>query len=504
MNFREMFGISMIALSFIMLTRVVTGWLSQPSEVTRFTAPANYAEQKPLNVEVDFADTLQDKEYQIESISTNYGRMNFSTAGGSLSDFTFVRGIEGHSQEFPVLVASKKLGREQTPFLVGLDTQTPYEYTHVSTRKTDNSYILHYRAHSSAGSIDKIFTVHKDKPQIDLAVTIDPKKEVTARVIWPSPAFVPADNECAIASVVFDKRGSFSTQVENKINFEEGYLKPHIFGSQDKYFLFALVKDGDDFGQRAYYKSVDATLLSFVEGASITEKTTWNLSFYCGPKEPTAITAVDGRLEKTLNYGYFSFLTKPLLMLLTMINGYVHNYGFAIIIVTLLLKLLLLPFTLRGEQKMKKMQDYGKKMDYLKRKYHDNPEALKQAQMEMLQTQGMPLSGCLIPLIQMPFFFALSGGLNNSLELHGAPFLWIKDLSMPDPYYILSILVLIFMLFGGIMQAQGGARQRMVGIMVGLFFGAVTTTWAAGSTLYIAANLGLHVVQSKLQQIFKL
>ncbi len=505
MNFREMFGVSMVALSFIMLTRVVTGWWAQPGEQTRFTAPAQYTELKPLNVELNFPTSADSKQYHVDTISTDYGRMNFSTAGGTLSDFTFVRTQEGRLQEFPVIVNASNVDRQQTPFLVAFDTETPYDYRHVSTTETEQTHVLQYRVDTASGSIDKIFTVYKHKPQIDVALTIDPKKEVTARLVWPSPMFTPVDNECALGSVVFDKRGSYSTTLENKIDYKEGYIRPQIFGSQDKYFLFTLVQDADNFGQRAYYKSVDTTLISLVESAPITEKTTWNISFYCGPKDPVAINAVDNRLDKTLNYGMFSFLTKPLLALMGTINKYVNNYGFTIIIMTLLLKLLLLPFTLSGDKKMRKMQDYAQKMDYLKRKYKDNPEALKQAQMEMLQTNGMPLSGCLAPLIQMPFFFALSGGLTNSLELYGAPFLWIKDLSMADPYYILPFLVTVSMLFGGIMQAQGGgARQRMVGIGAGLLLGAISSTWAAGSVLYIAANLGLHAIQANVQKMFKL
>lgn len=504
MNLREVFGISMIALSLMMLTRVVTSWFAGPEDATRFTAAASVVEQKPLNVEVNFVDGASPKTYAVESLTTSYGRFNFSTAGGSLSDFTYVRTMNGRVQEFPVFSAQDRIDREQTPLLVALDTDTPYEYTHVGTTEAEDFYTVHYRASSSAGMIDKIFTVHKHKNQIDLALTIKPKKEVTPRLVWSSPAFHTVEHECAVSSVVFDKRGSFTSVADTKLNFREGYLRPQMFGTQDKYFLCALVADADGFAQRAYYKSVDTNLISFVEAAPITDTTTWNISFYCGPKELSAMQAVEPKLEKVLNYGMFSFLTKPLLSLLALLNKYLNNYGLAIILLTLMINLFLLPFTWRGDKKMRKMQDYMQKMEYLKRKYHNDPEGLKQAQMEMLQERGLPLSGCLMPLIQLPFFFALSGGLNNSLELYKAPFLWIKDLSLPDPYYILPIVVTIVMLFGGIMQAQGGAKQRVGGIAMGMIFGAVCSVWAAGTVLYIGVNMIAYNLRTSALRLLKI
>lgn len=504
MNFRDIFGRTMIVIALFMLTRTMLNWWLQPQEATRFTAPTSMIEQKPLNLEINFAEKAGDKIYAIESIATTYGRMNFSTAGGTLTDFTYVRSMDGRLQEFPVLQASAMVDREQTPLLVGLDTQTPYEYKHVSTTENDENFVLTYRACADAGTITKVFTVSKDKAQIDLELTVDPVKEVTTRIIWPSPAFISDEGACPASSVVIDKRNSFSATIDTSLDLQQGYLKPAVFGAQDKYFIMACVGDEQAFMQRAYYKLVDIRLLSFIESAPIDQKTTWNLSFYCGPKDVEAIDAVDMRLEKALNYGMFSFLSKPLVALLKFLNSYLHNFGLAILVITLLLKLVLLPITFSGDRKMKKMQDYAQKMDYLKRKYKDNPEALKQAQMEMLQSGGMPLSGCLLPLVQLPFFFALSGGLNNSIELYKSSFLWIKDLSMPDPYYILPFLVTMLMLFGGIMQAQGGPRNRMAGIAMGLVFGAFTSAWAAGTVLFIAANVGLHWVQTKLQKIVKL
>ncbi len=503
MNFREIFGISMIALSFMMLTRVVTNWFVGPEDTTRFIAPVNAVEQKPLNVEVDFTEGPQAKSYVVESLTTSYGRLNFSTAGGTLSDFTFVRTMDGRLQEFSVLNASERVDREQTPFLIALDTETPYEYTHVGTTEAEDLYTVQYRASCSAGTIDKIFTVYKNKTQIDLALTIKPKREITPRLVWSAPTFKMVEHECAISSVVFDKRGSFTSVADTKLNFKEGYLRPRIFGAQDKYFLCALVGDVDGFAQRAYYKSVDANLLSFIEAAPVHETTTWNMSFYCGPKEFKAIQAVDPTLEKVLNYGMFSFLTKPLLALLSWLNTYLNNFGLSIIILTVLMNLVLLPFSWRGDKKMRKLQDYSQKMDYLKRKYKDDPEGLKQAQMDMLKEKGLPLSGCLMPFIQLPFFFALSGGLNNSLELYKAPFLWIKDLSLSDPYYILPFFVTITMLFGGIMQVQGGAKQRMGGIAMGLIFGAVTSVWASGTVLYIAINMMFHTSRAYMMKLLK-
>ena len=144
-------------------------------------------------------------------------------------------------------------------------------------------------------------------------------------------------------------------------------------------------------------------------------------------------------------------------------------------------------------------------MAYLEQKYKGDKQALEAARMELLQKEGLPLGGCLPLLLQLPFLAALQSGLNNSFELYRAPFiLWIKDLSIADPYYILPFLILVFFLLGGFMSQKGaGARQNIWMILGAVVFMAFTANLSAGLCLCILGNIALHTIQTELQKVIE-
>jgi YidC/Oxa1 family membrane protein insertase len=259
--------------------------------------------------------------------------------------------------------------------------------------------------------------------------------------------------------------------------------------------------------QRAYYKLEERThLFSVVEGPTVTEKTSWTLSFYFGPKELNALAAVDTRLEKTLDYsGMFSFLAKLLLYLLNWLYLYVHNYGLAIILLTLLIQICLLPVSLRnGEEKFKKQQaEYQRELAMIEQRFAGNQEKLLAERTALIRRKGLPGWGCLLPiLLQLPIFFALSRVLSSSFELYQAPMLWISDLSQRDPYYILPALIIVS---GLIMQdMKGDPQQRMSKIMMAFVFGAFSSTFAAGLALYFLMSRVFGFIQTKLMHFFRL
>jgi YidC/Oxa1 family membrane protein insertase len=175
---------------------------------------------------------------------------------------------------------------------------------------------------------------------------------------------------------------------------------------------------------------------------------------YIGPKDKTNLEAVKAAdITGVIDYGMFAIIVTPLLTCLKWIYGYVHNYGFAIIVLTLLLSLLLFPFRLKQMHSMKKMQVVQPKVKAIQDKYSrykktDPKRAeMNQEVMALYKEHGVnPLGGCLPLILQMPLLFAFYALLNKSIELRHAPFIWyIKDLSMPDPIYALPIIMGITM-----------------------------------------------------------
>jgi YidC/Oxa1 family membrane protein insertase len=171
---------------------------------------------------------------------------------------------------------------------------------------------------------------------------------------------------------------------------------------------------------------------------------------YLGPKKQSNLEAVRAAdIKGVIKYGMFSILVHPLLASLRWIHGYVHNYGYAIIILTILISILLFPFRLKQMISMKKMQVVQPKVKAIQEKYRrykkTDPKRAEMNQeiMALYKEHNVnPLGGCLPLILQMPLLFAFYSLLMNSIELRQAPFiLWIHDLSVKDPYYVLPIIM---------------------------------------------------------------
>lgn len=475
-----------------------------------FIAPKEKKEYKPLNTEVDFFDQERVVQPQITQCETEWGYLSFSTDGASLDAIDFKRESDGQSKLIRTVFPVSDTQRSERCFLVALQDATPFYYTLLASQENDNSFELIYGGTNKTCSIQKIFSIDKNAPKIDMTVEITPKNDghaaIEPRIFFPAPHMPDLKGVDVISSIVIDQMGAFAKSHVEKLNVQTGWFRPELFGVDDRYFIHSMVNDADRFTQRAYYKLEERTrLFSILEGPTVTEKTSWALSFYFGPKELNAIAAVDERLEKTLDYsGIFSFLSKIMLYILNWLYKYLHNYGLAIIALTLLIQILLLPISLRNsEEKFKKQQmEYQRQLAFIEQRFAGNPEKLLAERTEFIRKNGLPGFGCLLPLlIQLPLFFALSRVLSSSFELYQAPMLWISDLSLRDPYYILPILTVFIMLMNDI---SGDPQQRMSKIAMAFVFGAISATFSAGLTLYICMSRAFSFIQARIMSYFKL
>ena len=166
---------------------------------------------------------------------------------------------------------------------------------------------------------------------------------------------------------------------------------------------------------------------------------------YVGPRDNTVLKGAAQKIagiDKTVDYGWFWFLARPMLWLINTINSIVMNYGIAIIIMTILLRLLMWPLTRKSFTSMAAMQKMQPEMQRIQKLYANDKQRLQIEMMKLYQThKTSPMSGCLPMLIQIPIFFALYKALVISVQMRNAHFLWISDLAVMDPYFILPILM---------------------------------------------------------------
>lgn len=165
-------------------------------------------------------------------------------------------------------------------------------------------------------------------------------------------------------------------------------------------------------------------------------------TFYAGPKDQDKLATIANGLDLTVDYGFLWFISQPLFWLLTTIQGFVVNWGLAIICITLIVKGGMYPLTKVQYESMAKMRNLKPKIEELQARYKDDRQKMGPAMMELYRKEKVnPMGGCLPMIVQMPIFLALYWVFVESVELRHAPFmLWINDLSAQDPYYVLPIL----------------------------------------------------------------
>jgi YidC/Oxa1 family membrane protein insertase len=269
------------------------------------------------------------------------------------------------------------------------------------------------------------------------------------------------------------------------------------------YFLSAWVPAANDnnsyYGQKGsngdYYVGFQAPDVVVGPG----ETATAGAQLYVGPKDQESLAAIAANLEKTVDYGWLWWIAQPLFWLLTVIHGILGNWGWAIIFMTLTVKMILYPLTASSYRSMAKMRKFTPKIQELREQYGDDRQKMSQEMMKLYQKEKLnPLGGCLPMLVQMPVFIALYWVLMESVELRQSPFMfWIVDLSIKDPFFVLPLLMGASMFLQMRMQQQPTMDPMQAKIMqfMPVMFTFMFLWFPAGLTLYWFVNNVITITQ---------
>jgi YidC/Oxa1 family membrane protein insertase len=234
---------------------------------------------------------------------------------------------------------------------------------------------------------------------------------------------------------------------------------------------------------------------------------------YVGPKalktlESVAVPTIVGAdpdLRGLINFGFWGVIARPLFLWLRWIEGIIGNWGWAICIQTLIINLALMPLRISSMKSALKMQKIQPQMNSIKEKYKKygmrdpRRQEMNTEIGELMKKEGVsPVGGCLPLAIQMPFLFAYYGMLGSALDLRHASWLWIHDLSSPDPWHILPIGIFITMLFMQRMTPQAGmdpSQQKMMNIMMPVMMGFLSWNFASGLCLYWSEGNFIAIAQ---------
>ena len=268
------------------------------------------------------------------------------------------------------------------------------------------------------------------------------------------------------------------------------------------YFLSAWVADAEETNNFYGQKRSDGTYVFGYTGPLKTiapgETGTFGSAFYAGPKDQKRLEEISPNLNLTVDYGFLWWLAVPLFHVLDWLHAFAGNWGVAIILLTVLVKAVLYPLSAASYKSMANMRRVAPKMKRLQERYADDRQKLSQEMMNLYKKEQVnPLGGCLPMLLPMPIFIALYWVLFESVELRQAPFfLWIDDLSVMDPYFVLPLLMGGSMYLTQLLSpAVGDPMQVRMMKMMPIMFTVLFLFFPAGLVLYWLVNNLLGVAQ---------
>lgn len=284
-----------------------------------------------------------------------------------------------------------------------------------------------------------------------------------------------------------------------KENFSKSFPAGSMLSLGSQYFTAALV-DKSDLIPEVFLTAVvkESKSLGGFKYLPVQVKDDLNLkqTFYVGPKVVESLRAADAEFVEAMNYGMFGFLAHPILILMKWLHQIVGNWGFAIILLTLVVRVIVLPFNLVSFKSMKAMQKIQPLLQSAREKYKDDPMAMNRETMAIMKLhKANPLSGCLPMLIQIPVFFALYRVIASSIEIYQQPFVgWINDLSLHDKFFVLPILMGVTMAIQQkITPTTMDPAQAKILMFMPILFTGLMIFLPSGLTLYmfISALFGI-------------
>ncbi|HXI11466.1 MAG TPA: membrane protein insertase YidC [Thermoanaerobaculia bacterium] len=442
----------------------------------------------------------------------------FSNRGAQLVSFR-LKDYKTRSGQLVELIKSRPAGRSDFPFAIeasdGRVNRVANEGFYVLTReKTGAGERLTFRVDDGSGvAVVKEFRLG---PNYDFHFAVSVLPATTAYRVMVGPGLrvlgpEERDNQFVITgNPVIQQDGSLDVIAREKapkLKFYEG--SADFIGIEDNYFLAAIRPDKagspvlrsieipaatkDDLKRKEVYVGFNA-----VNGGASGKA-------FFGPKQATVLEAHG--LEKTLQFGAFGMIARFLLTALIAIHTFTKNYGWAIVVLTVLIKLVLYPLQHKSIVSMKKMQKVQPKMTAIRDRYKKaktDPEQRQKMNVEMMnlyKVEGIsPVGGCLPLLLQLPILWGFYGLLSRAIELRGAPFFgWIQDLSDKDPYYITPILMTITMFIQqAITPSTADPTQKRIFMAMPFIFGWIFKEFPSGLVLYWLVQNILTIAQQMI------
>ncbi len=497
------------------------GWLPKkepaPLPAAEMTAPEQSAPQSAV-MEAPLP-AFAPAEGRVVTVDTPLYRAEFHSGGGILKSFVLKKYRTTVALDSPEFEMVTPAASAVSPMGLLINGQPSWNKGQWSFSGSDlaleegKSGTLVFEGLFDGVRIRREITFNADNYLLDERLSLAADNNA-ARVSWTlATGNLSGGNNYDLMAMAWDMGGSFSRETDASDLEKEGIMKTgNIYwaGTMSNYFLAAVVPDKTE---NAIFKgrilpggvwraAVEMPAVNLTGGQTVTMNADW----WFGPKDRDMLQAAPNDLSKSVDMGIFTIIAVPLLKLLTWLHSLVGNWGVAIILLTIIIKIVFWPLTRKSYTSMEKMKKIQPMMKQLQEKHGKDKEALSREMMQLYKTYGVnPMGGCLPILIQLPVFVALYQALLNSIALRHASFitylpgtgmLWLADLSARDPYYITPLVM------GGTMllqqwlsPAMGDPTQRKMMMLMPVVFTVMFLNFPAGLVIYWLSNNILSIAQ---------
>lgn len=483
---------------------------------------ADTAKTAPLPAKAPDAPTVADQSLPTAApqktitVETDLYSAVFSSRGASLKSLT----LKNYREENSPAARLVTLGGDADPNVLSFSTRATgialsdnTVYMSDSDNLTLNgaeSKKLTFNYVSGQGyTVRKIYTLTAGSYGIKLETQIFNNSaaplsgSVQHVMTYPAEPKVKNNRYDTAGAYLFSDDSIQSNKIKDVANSSKRYDKSVLWsGFADKYFLNAILADNNSIASVELKKNSAGFFESVVSAPQFVVNPGLSVSvshrLFVGPKDIDILKTQGNSLEKSLDLGWFTEIAKPMLYSLKFFYKYVGNYGVAIIIITIILKVLFFPLTHKSYKSMKGMQKIQPEMTKLREKYKDDRDTMNKEVMALYREHKVnPMGGCLPMIVQIPVFFALYKALMFSIELRHAPFyLWVTDLADKDPYYVTPVIMGVTMFIQQKMTpSQMDPMQQKIMLALPVVFTFMFLSFPSGLVLYWLVNNVLTIGQ---------
>lgn len=483
-------------------------------EVEEFTLDANNELTSSLATPIDSS--------RIITVKTDTLDIKIDLNGGDVIEANLIKFpvTLGSNDSYPLLKPQTNVKHIAQSFLIGAEKNTNDRALYTSESNeyvlTGDTLSIPLTWRSDEGLlVTKTFTLTRESHLIDVSFDVTnntseainfaflARLEQTTNEVGDSSMFMPVFRGAAYST---------SDDIYEKISFDDiADGMPQVTTSAgwvamiEHYFVAAWVPPQDDTNTITARATPNTAIISVTgkpQAVAVNGQGTFTGKLYVGPKDQDTLADIATGLDLTVDYGPLWMISKQLFHLLQILHGFVQNWGVAIILITLIVKGAMFWLTKKQYESMAKMRALQPKLTQLKDRFGDDRQKMSQGMMELYKKEKVnPMGGCFPLLLQMPIFLALYWVLLESVELRHAPFaLWINDLSVPDPFFVLPILTGASMFLLQKLQPmtiQDPLQQKLMTYMpvaMSIFF----FFFPAGLVLYWLVSNLVTLIQAKI------